>query len=56
MIFRDSVVQYDLVWRRIIVWDAETINGIEGGMVGRRYFGVPRAFISLYPDQGFRRL
>jgi hypothetical protein len=32
----------------MIVCDAEMINGIGGGMEGRRYLGVPRAMISTY--------
>jgi hypothetical protein len=35
IVFRQLVVQVDFVWRRMIVWDAETINGIGGGIVGR---------------------
>jgi hypothetical protein len=52
MVILDPVVQDDLVWRRMIVCDAEMINGIGGGMVGRRYLGVPRAVISPYNPDG----
>jgi hypothetical protein len=54
MTFRDPVAQDDFVWRRIIVWDAETIKGIGGGIVGRRYLGVPRAIVSVYFHEGDR--
>lgn len=40
---REPVVQDDLVCRRIIVFEGEIVSGIGGGMVGRRYLGVPRA-------------
>ena len=45
---RDPVAHDDFVCRRMIVCDAETINGIGGGIVGRRYLGVPRAIVSVY--------
>jgi hypothetical protein len=48
MVILDPVVQDDLVWRRMIVCDAEMINGIGGGMAGRRNLGVPRAMISIH--------
>jgi hypothetical protein len=51
MTLRDPEAQDDFVCRRMIVCDAEMINGIGGGMVGRRYLGVPRAIISLYPHR-----
>jgi hypothetical protein len=38
----------------MIVCDAETINGIGGGMVGRRYRGVPRAIVSVYFHDRYR--
>jgi len=51
------VVRDDFAWRRIIVWDGETINGIGGGIVGSRYRGVPRTIISVFSlDQDLRWL
>jgi hypothetical protein len=51
MTLRDPEAQDNFVWRRMIVCDAEMINGIGGGMLGRRYLGVPRAIISLHPHR-----
>ena len=51
------MVPDDFAWRRIIVCDGETINGIGGGIVGSRYLGVPRAIISVcshVPRSGFK--
>jgi hypothetical protein len=48
MTLRDPVAHDDFVWRRMIVCDAETINGRGGGIVGRRYLGVPRAIVSVF--------